>query len=87
MTFADSVGNLRRELMDLMKSQRLMIVADFRDEWGWQVIGTPNTPIQFKVYIGDTEFHVETGQDPRIKTADTELVIQAAKAFKSKFNC
>ena len=69
---------------ETLKSFRLIMVADFPDEWGWQI---KDTNIQFIVYVGDTEFHVETGQDPEMSTADPKLVIQAAEAFKSKFNC
>lgn len=81
------IDELRNELKNkTLKSFRLVMVEDNDNscEWAWQ---KKDTNIQFIVCVEDTEFHVESPQGPILKTKDPKLVIQAAKTFKSKFNC
>ena len=79
-------NQLLTELMEMLTCPSLPMACDDPHEWAWQV---KDTDIQFVVSVKDTVFLVERYQNTILmswfETNEPEKVVQAAKAFKSKY--
>ena len=80
------IDNILILLVKELSSPSLPMSCDDPREWAWNV---KDTDIQFIVRAEDKIFRVETYEGAALKqyddTDDPEKIIQAAKAFKSKY--